>query len=191
MARYIVCNQPLPPERVRLGAVTCGARACHEAFVMRCESEFGTHKRVANTDMGKVHLVPLRDIIERGVKGSDLKRYPEVEPTPEEAIQLEAVVLRRLGVKAVEKEGRQGVELGGVFIPAGEPEEGEEAAFICTPVTQPPGIPGCVKGGTCMECGVEVWLAPTSQELKKRRPDMKCICLFCFLKEPEEEQKEG
>jgi len=33
-----------------------------------------------------------------------------------------------------------------------------------------------------MECGVEVWLAPSSQDLKKRRPDMKCICYRCLLK---------
>jgi len=172
----------LPPERERIGAITCGERACHEAFVKRCERDFGSHKRMVSIDSGKVHLVPVRDIIEKGVKGSELERYPEVEPTPGEAMAIEGAYLRALGVKPVVQKGERGIDFGGVFIPAREPEEGEEAAFVCTPATEPPHVPGCVKGGRCMECGVEVWLAPSSQDLKKRRPDMKCICYRCLLK---------
>jgi len=50
---------------------------CHEKLVDRLENEFGVYKKVLNLDTGKAHRVPTRDIIEKGLRQKDLRRYPE------------------------------------------------------------------------------------------------------------------
>jgi hypothetical protein len=43
------------------------------------ELQFGTYKKVLDMDTGVAFKVPLRDIIEKGLKQRDLKNYPEWE----------------------------------------------------------------------------------------------------------------
>jgi hypothetical protein len=50
---------------------------CHEKFVYRLEQEYGIYKKVVNLETGKTHKVPIRDIIEGGLRQIDLKNYPE------------------------------------------------------------------------------------------------------------------
>jgi len=45
------------------------------------EKEFGIYKKVVDIDTGKIHRVPTRDIIEKGLRQQDLRRYPEWEMT--------------------------------------------------------------------------------------------------------------
>jgi len=181
MGKCVVCGRPLSPQRARLGTATCGSKVCHEAFVKRCERDFGPHKRVANVDTGRVHLVPVRDIIERGLKGSELEQYPEVEPTPEEARTLEGDILRKLGMKAEVRDGKPGVMVKDLFIPVVEPSEGD--ILVCLPKSRGPRLPGSITA-TCSECGQNVLIAPSGQELLRQTP-MKVICLECMAKERE------
>lgn len=95
--RCAVCRKPLPQDRIAVGAFTCGERVCHEAFVIRLERQFGKHKRVVDIVRGKVFLVPVRDIIEKGIGQKDLWQYPSVEPTRKEAIRFEAEALMHWG----------------------------------------------------------------------------------------------
>ena len=57
--------------------VTCSDE-CHEELVLRLELKFGTHKKVVNLETMKTHKVPVRDIIEKGLRQQDLKNYPEL-----------------------------------------------------------------------------------------------------------------
>lgn len=41
------------------------------------EREFGIYKRVVDIETGKTHRVSTRDIIEKGLRHQDLKKYPE------------------------------------------------------------------------------------------------------------------
>lgn len=58
---------------------TCGKPECHEAFVQRMIKQYGEFKRVVRMTTGQVFKVPIRDIIERGVREQDLDRYPAWE----------------------------------------------------------------------------------------------------------------
>ena len=49
---------------------------CHEHLVADLEREFGTHKRVTRMTTGQSFAVPVRDIVEIGVKEEDLDKYP-------------------------------------------------------------------------------------------------------------------
>ena len=56
--------------------VTC-SDDCHETLIQKLELTFGNYKKVTDLETMKVHNVPLRDIIENGLKQEDLKDYPE------------------------------------------------------------------------------------------------------------------
>ncbi|GAH37715.1 unnamed protein product, partial [marine sediment metagenome] len=49
---------------------------CHEKAVDYIEREFGVYKKVTDAVSGKSYRVPTRDIIELGLKQSDLVNYP-------------------------------------------------------------------------------------------------------------------
>ena len=58
--------------------ITCSEN-CHERFVEELEREFGREKVVVDEATGRRHLVPTRQIIERGVRQENLKFFPEAE----------------------------------------------------------------------------------------------------------------
>lgn len=66
-----ICGSPCSGSRV-----TCSDE-CHEKLVDRLESEFGIYKKVVDIETGKIHRVPTRDIIEKGLRQQDMRRYPE------------------------------------------------------------------------------------------------------------------
>ena len=70
------CRAPQSPAWTR--EHTC-SEACHEAWLTRLEAEFGKYKRVTSLETGKTHLVPTRVIMEVGLTGADLHKYPEAE----------------------------------------------------------------------------------------------------------------
>ncbi len=59
--------------------VTCSDE-CHEELVHRLELKFGIYKKVVDLETMKIHKVPLREIIETGLRQQDLKHYPELIP---------------------------------------------------------------------------------------------------------------
>jgi len=56
--------------------ITC-SQPCHETFIKQCETDFGKEKIVIDAETGKRYLVPTRHIIERGLKYTDLQKFPE------------------------------------------------------------------------------------------------------------------
>lgn len=60
------------------GKVTCG-QGCHEIFMNRLEAQFGKYKKVVDATTGKAYRVPLRYIVENGLKQIELPLFPEWE----------------------------------------------------------------------------------------------------------------
>ena len=59
--------------------VTCSDEH-HEELIRSLEPKFGSYKKVVDLETLKTHKVPLRDIIETGLRQQDLKHYPEWIP---------------------------------------------------------------------------------------------------------------
>ena len=56
---------------------TC-SDSCHETLVDELVKEFGEFKKVVDAE-GTVHKVPTTEILERGLRYEDLKKYPKWE----------------------------------------------------------------------------------------------------------------
>jgi hypothetical protein len=55
---------------------TCGKPECHEALVRYMIARFGEFKKVVRASTGQTFKVPVRDIIEKGLREQDLDKYP-------------------------------------------------------------------------------------------------------------------
>ena len=66
---------PVIVAAVRGNKITCSP-ACHERLVACLEAEYGTHKQCVRISTGEAFRVPLRDIIEKGLREQDLDQYP-------------------------------------------------------------------------------------------------------------------
>jgi len=55
--------------------VTCSDN-CHKIYVTQLEEKFGEFKKVVDQETGITYKIPTRDIIERGLKYSDVRTYP-------------------------------------------------------------------------------------------------------------------
>lgn len=61
----------------RLGAgITCSP-ACHEELVRRWEVKCGKYKKIVRKTTGEAFKVPIRTIIEQGIKEQDLDKFPK------------------------------------------------------------------------------------------------------------------
>ncbi len=65
------CHSSCPP-----GQVICSEK-CHETLIQRLEQKFGTHKKVVDLKTMKAYRVPLRDIVEGGLRRKNLKYFSE------------------------------------------------------------------------------------------------------------------
>jgi hypothetical protein len=65
------CQSLCPP-----GQVICSEK-CHETLIQRLEQEFGTHMKVVDLKTMKAYCVPLRDIVEGGLRRKNLKYFSE------------------------------------------------------------------------------------------------------------------
>jgi len=54
---------------------TCSKR-CHDGFVEQVISLFGDTKIITDATTGKRYRVPTREILENGIKHTDLPRFP-------------------------------------------------------------------------------------------------------------------
>ena len=59
--------------------LTC-SDSCHETLVDTLVQDFGLTKMVTSLRTGETHLVPTRDIIEKGIREQELDKYPVVGP---------------------------------------------------------------------------------------------------------------
>lgn len=74
MPRCVICQ-----ELYDQGRETTCSEACHEELVRRLAAQFGEFKKVIRESTGIAYRVPIRDIIEPGVKEQELDRYPICE----------------------------------------------------------------------------------------------------------------
>jgi len=49
---------------------------CHEKLIEKMVQEFGEYKKVVDVETGKTYKVPIRDILEKGLRHKDLINYP-------------------------------------------------------------------------------------------------------------------
>lgn len=98
----------------------------------------------------------------------------------------EGEALVRIGFRPAERDGRKGLEIDGVFIPAAGPDERPD--FLVASADKSCAVKGSVEA-VCSDCGAEVSIAPTSQELLERWPELMVICLQCALKRMEQEKR--
>lgn len=56
---------------------TCG-RDCHEVFIQNVERRYGKYKVIQDLETGRRYSVPVRRIIEKGIRYSELHEFPEV-----------------------------------------------------------------------------------------------------------------
>lgn len=72
------CGDPLPEIARRSREFTC-SEACHANWIARLIARHGETREITHATTGKVYLVPTRVILEKGISGADLWRFPEKE----------------------------------------------------------------------------------------------------------------
>ena len=106
----------------------------------------------------------------------------------------EGEALYSLGVRAVEKGGRKGINLP---FPPGKPGEN---LFIPASDEKPDAIVASnrkqdqVKGAKktrCADCQCKVWISPSTQEMLRRYPGTPVTCIACFMKRVKEKGATG
>ena len=111
---------------------------------------------------------------------------------PDFSKMTEGEALYTLGIRAIEKDGKKGINIP---IP-GKPGE---FLFIKASDEKPDAIVASehigsrVKGARktrCADCRRKVWISPSTQEMLKRYPGVPVICIACFVKRAEKEKKE-
>ena len=68
----IICGTPFQADN----KVTC-SQECHDRFVKLMEFKYGPTKKIIRETTGEAFRVPVRDIIEKGVREQDLDQYPK------------------------------------------------------------------------------------------------------------------
>mgnify|MGYP000185601140 CR=1 FL=1 len=61
---------------------TCSDK-CHEELVNRLTQIFGKYKKIIDAETGRVYKVPIKDILDRGLRYKDLINYPLWEEASE------------------------------------------------------------------------------------------------------------
>jgi hypothetical protein len=77
----VVCGTPIHGTNGALQPatkLTCSP-VCHEEFVKLMIFKYGEFKKISRLRTGESFKVPLRDIIEHGIKEQDLDKYPKWE----------------------------------------------------------------------------------------------------------------
>ena len=72
--RCPACGLVLPPIRPR--EVTC-SDACHAVWIEQLVARLGETTAITHFETGKTYLVPTRVILEQGIRGADLRQFPE------------------------------------------------------------------------------------------------------------------
>lgn len=69
----IICNG-----KPKKSLYTC-SEECHKKLLELFIQDFGENKEIIDSETGYTHIVPLRDIFEKGLSYDDLKNYPVVK----------------------------------------------------------------------------------------------------------------
>jgi len=96
----------------------------------------------------------------------------------------EGEALYNIGARVVEKDGQKGIQLAGLFIPASD----EKPDVIVASEHKESRVKGAKKT-RCADCRRRVWISPATQQMLKRYPGVPVICIACFVKRAEEENK--
>lgn len=72
MNNCIICKEHIIDSN---NSITCSTK-CHEILVKFLEMIFGTVKKVVDIETNLEYIVPIRDIIEKGLSYDDLAKYP-------------------------------------------------------------------------------------------------------------------
>jgi len=96
----------------------------------------------------------------------------------------EGEALYSLGARAMVKDGKKGIQLAGLFIPASD----EKPDAIVASEHKENRVKGAKKT-RCADCRRRVWISPATQQMLKRYPGVPVICIACFVKRAEEETK--
>lgn len=103
----------------------------------------------------------------------------------------EGEALYSLGLRAVEKDGKKGLNLPvpgkpgeTLFIPASD----EKPDIIVASDRKQDRVKGAKKT-RCADCRRKVWISPSTQVMLKRYPGVPVICIACFVKRAEVENK--
>lgn len=70
------CSNQIPKDREATGNITC-SQECHDKLVVVWEKTFGMDRILVDGVTGKKYRVPIRRIIERGIKYEELSQFPE------------------------------------------------------------------------------------------------------------------
>ncbi len=71
------CLAPLPPREKRVREFTCNEK-CHAKWIDDIVFRLGETRNITHLKTGKIYAVPTRVILESGVSGAELIKYPEV-----------------------------------------------------------------------------------------------------------------
>jgi hypothetical protein len=64
---------------VELISQTTCSMVCHDKFIIEMQEQFGVEKIIQDMETGKKHKVPVKDIVEKGLKHEDLIKYPQID----------------------------------------------------------------------------------------------------------------
>lgn len=104
----------------------------------------------------------------------------------------EGEALYSLGIRAVEKDGKKGLNIPipgrpgeSLFIKASD----EKPGAIVTSEYKENRVKGSKKA-RCHDCRRKVWISPSTQKMLKRYPGTPVMCIACFVKGAEEEKEQ-
>jgi hypothetical protein len=69
------CDEPLPELAQRTRQFTC-SEACHAVWIEQIIARHGETRPITSAETGKTYLVPTRVILEQGITGADLPKFP-------------------------------------------------------------------------------------------------------------------
>lgn len=111
---------------------------------------------------------------------------------PDFSKMTEGEALYSLGARAAEQGGKKGILLPNpdkwgkpLFIPASD----ERADAIIASHLKKDRVKGAKKN-RCTDCRHKVWISPSSLDMLRRYPSVPVICIKCFFKQVEKENKE-
>ena len=110
---------------------------------------------------------------------------------PDFSKMTEGEALYNIGVRAVEKDGQKGILLphpDKTGVPILIPVSDEKPDAIVTSDRKQDRVKGAKKT-RCADCRRRVWISPATQQMLKRYPGVPVICIACFVKRAEEENK--
>ena len=181
-----------PIELKRAPGTCCPEPGCDKTSCLGCE-----YLGVCRDDPQKLDYCPLpRTCPSCGADCTKCELWSYKTADLDFSKMTEGQALYSLGVRAIEKDGKKGINMP----ISGKPGE---SLFIEASDEKPDAIVASdrkqdrVKGAKktrCADCRRRVWISPATQQMLKRYPGVPVICIACFVKQAEAgnfKEKEG